>query len=414
MEILNVVRNVKDSAKEINFSSGEKRDEILRNIKEEILKNVEEIIEFNEKDLKKAEENNMPKHLVERLTLNRERVKKMAESVDSVISLKSPVDEVISGITAKNGLQILNVRVPLGVVGMIYESRPNITLDAAILCIKSANAVVLRGGKEAINTNKFLVGLIKKALEKAKISSNVVGFIENTNREDCLKLMRLNGFLDVLIPRGGKDLIKAVVENATVPVIETGVGNCHVYVDEFADLEMALKIVVNAKVSRPSVCNSAESLLVHEKVASSFLKMLKNVFDEKKVELFGCEKTIKILKDIKFATEEDFYCEYLDYKMSVKIVSSVEEAVEHILKYSSKHSEAVVTNNYFVSQYFLKNVDSAAVYVNASTRFTDGAEFEKGAEIGISTQKLHARGPLGLKELTTNKFIIKGTGQIRE
>ena len=226
--------------------------------------------------------------------------------------------------------------------------------------------------------------------------------------------MKLNGFLDVLIPRGGKDLIKAVVENATVPVIETGVGNCHVYVDEFADLEMALKIVVNAKVSRPSVCNSAESLLVHEKVAVSSLKMLKNAFDEKKVELFGCEKTMKILKDIKPATEEDFYCEYLDYKMSVKIVSSVEEAVEHILKYSSKHSEAVVTNNYFVSQYFLKNVDSAAVYVNASTRFTDGAEFEKGAEIGISTQKLHARGPLGLKELTTNKFIVKGTGQVRE
>ncbi len=414
MEILDVVRNVKKFAKEINFSSSEKRDEILRNVKEEVLKNIEKIIEFNEKDLKKAKENNMPKHLVERLTLNRERIKKMAESVDSVISLKSPVDEVISGITAKNGLQILNVRVPLGVVGMIYESRPNITLDAAILCIKSANAVVLRGGKEAINTNKFLVSLIKKSLEKAKISSNVVGFIENTNREDCLKLMRLNGFLDVLIPRGGKDLIKAVVENATVPVIETGVGNCHVYVDEFADLEMALKIVVNAKVSRPSVCNSAESLLVHEKVAVSFLKMLKNVFDEKKVELFGCEKTMKILKDIKPATEEDFYCEYLDYKMSVKVISSVEEAVEHILKYSSKHSEAVVTNNYFVSQYFLKNVDSAAVYVNASTRFTDGAEFEKGAEIGISTQKLHARGPLGLKELTTNKFIIKGTGQIRE
>ena len=396
MEILDVVRNVKNSAKEINFSSSEKRDEILKNIKEEILENIEKIIEFNQKDLKKAKEQKLQKHFIERLTLNHERIKKMAESVDSVISLKSPVDEVISGITAKNGLQILNVRVPLGVVGMIYESRPNITLDAAILCIKSANAVVLRGGKEAINTNKFLVSLIKKALEKAKISSNIVGFIENTDREDCLKLMKLNGFLDVLIPRGGKDLIKAVVENATVPVIETGFGNCHVYVDEFADLEMALKIVVNAKVSRPSVCNSAESLLVHEKVAVSFLKMLKNVFDEKKVELFGCEKTIKILKGIKPATEEDFYCEYLDYKMSVKIVSSVEEAVEHILKYSSKHSEAVVTNNYFVSQYFLKNVDSAAVYVNASTRFTDGAEFEKGAEIGISTQKLHARGPLGL------------------
>ena len=397
MEILEVVSKVKNSAREINFSSSEKRDEILINIKREILENIEEIIEFNEKDLKKAEEEKMPKHLVERLTLNHERIKKMAESVENVISLKSPVDEVIGGITAKNGLQILNVRVPLGVIGMIYESRPNITLDAAILCIKSANAVVLRGGKEALNTNKKLVELIKKALKKAEISPNVVGFIENPNREDCLKLMKLNGLLDVLIPRGGKELIKAVVENATVPVIETGTGNCHVYVDEFADLEMALKIVINAKVSRPSVCNAAESLLVHEKIADSFLKMLKNRFDEKHVELFGCEKTVKILKDIKPATEEDFYCEYLDYKMSVRIVSSVEEAVKHILKYSSKHSEAIVTNNYFVSEYFLKNVDSAAFMLTLQLGSQMERNLKKEQKLEFQPKSFMQEGRLGWK-----------------
>lgn len=414
MEVLEIAKEVKKVSRQINLASTEKKDFILQKLKENISNSYEEILKENKKDIENAKKMGLSESLIERLSLNIDKIKAIEKSIDEVVCLKDPVNEVVLGYTLKSGINIQKVRVPLGVVGIIYESRPNVTVDAFMLCIKSGNAVILRGGKEAINTNKFFVELMRDALKKAGIDPFVVGFIDCTRRESCLEIMKLNGFLDVLIPRGGKELIKTVVENATVPVIETGTGNCHIYVDEFADFDMAIKIVNNAKTSRVSVCNAAESLLVHEKIAEKFLPNLKKELDKKDVELFGCEKTLKILPDIKKATEEDFYCEYLDYKMSVKIVLDVEEAIAHILKYSSKHSEAIVTNNYSVAEHFLDCVDSSAVYVNASTRFTDGFEFGFGAEIGISTQKLHSRGPMGLKDLTTTKFKIRGNGQIRE
>ncbi len=414
MEVLEIAKKVKKASRQINLASSEKKDFILLTLKENISSRHEEILKENKKDIKNAKKIGLSESLIERLSLDVKKIKSIEKSIDEVICLKDPVNEVVEGYRLKSGINIQKVLVPLGVVGIIYESRPNVTVDSFMLCVKSGNAVILRGGKEAINTNKFFVELMHDALKKAEIDPFVVGFIDCTNRESCLEIMKLNGYLDVLIPRGGKGLIKTVVENATVPVIETGTGNCHIYVDEFADFDMALKIVNNAKTSRVSVCNAAESLLVHEKIAEKFLPSLKKKFDEKNVELFGCEKTLKILPGIQKATEEDFYCEYLDYKMSIKIVKDVDEAIAHILKYSSKHSEAIVTNNYLVAEHFLDCVDSCAVYVNASTRFTDGFEFGFGAEIGISTQKLHCRGPMGLRELTTAKFKIRGNGQIRE
>lgn len=413
MEVLEIAKKVKKAAKEINLASSRKKDLVLLTLKENINNNCDKILKENKKDIENAKNVGLSESLIERLSLNLDKIKSIIKSIDEVIRLKDPVNEVIEGYTAKSGINIQKIRVPLGVVGIIYESRPNVTIDSFILCIKSGNAVILRGGKEAINTNKIFVELMRDALTKADISPFVIGFIDCTNRKSCLEIMKLNGFLDLLIPRGGKGLIKTVVENATVPVIETGTGNCHIYVDEFANIDMAIKIVDNSKTSRVSVCNAAESLLVHKKIAEKFLPILKKEFDKKNVKLFGCEKTLKILPDIEKATEEDFYCEYLDYKMSIKIVSDIEEAIAHILKYSSKHSESIITDNYLAAEHFLSLVDSSAVYVNASTRFTDGFEFGFGAEIGISTQKLHSRGPMGLKDLTTIKFIIRGKGQIR-
>jgi glutamate-5-semialdehyde dehydrogenase len=323
------------------------------------------------------------------------------------------VVEVVSMCKRPNGLQIGQQRVPIGVIGMIYEARPNVTIDAAVLCLKSGNTVILRGGSEAIHSNKAIVAVVHEALNRSAIPVDAVQLVEDTSRETATEMMKLNKYIDVLIPRGGEGLIQTVVKNATVPVIETGTGNCHVYVDGEADLEMGERIIINAKTSRPAVCNAAETLLVDEAVAGAFLPKALQSLKDMGVELRGCEKTQQIFPDARAAVEEDWYTEYLDYILAVKVVNGVDEAIEHINKYGTRHSEAIVTTNYNKARKFHQEVDAAAVYVNASTRFTDGYEFGFGAEIGISNQKLHARGPVGLKELTILKYIIFGDGQIR-
>lgn len=392
----------------------EKKNNALLHIAQALVSESEYIIEENKKDIKKARENNISEAMCDRLELNENRIKQIADGVLKVKDLADPIGEVINMQKRPNGLYIGKKRVPIGVLGIIYEARPNVTVDAAVLCLKSSNAVLLRGGSEAVNSNMALVKIMRDAVKKAGLDENCISFVSDTSREVASEMMKLNGYIDVLIPRGGTGLIKTVVANATVPVIETGTGNCHVYIDEYADFEKAVKIVVNAKVSRPAVCNAAESLLICEKIAKKFLPEIKSKLEEKGVELRGCKSCLEICDDMKPATEEDFYTEYNDYIMSVKIVSGVDEAIEHINRYNTKHSEAIVTENYSNAQKFLELVDAAAVYVNASTRFTDGFEFGFGAEIGISTQKMHARGPMGLNELTTVKYVIYGDGQIRE
>ena len=338
----------------------------------------------------------------------------MAQGVLDVAALPDPIGAVLSGSKRPNGLNITKVRVPIGVIGIIFEARPNVTSDAASLCLKSGNAVILRGGKEAINSNKCIADIMRSALEKSALDKNCIQLIEDTTRQSSVELMGLVDYLDLLIPRGGAGLIKAVVENAKVPVIETGVGNCHVFVDESADIDMAANIIYNAKTSRPSVCNAIETILVHKNIAEKALPVIKARLDEKNVELRGCERTREILGDSVIpAIEVDWATEYLDYILAVKVVDNIDEAIAHITKYSSGHSECIVTENYKNANRFKNEVDAAAVYVNASTRFTDGGMFGLGAEIGISTQKIHARGPMGLNELTSMKFIIEGDGQIR-
>lgn len=413
MNTIEQALKVKNAAKYINRATTEQKNKILTSIKEILLSSKDEILEQNKKDIEAAKNNGMPEHLIDRLTLNYDRIVSMALAIDELIHLVDPVNEVVSGWTRPNGLRIEKIRVPIGVVGIIYEARPNVSVDAATICIKSGNAVLLRGGKEAIKTNTILVELMKKAINKNGVSSDIVELITDTTRESANEMMKMHGILDVLIPRGSAGLINSVASNSNVPVIETGTGNCHIYVDDSADIDMAVDIAVNAKTSRPSVCNAAESLVVHKDIASLFLNKLKGEFDRYGVELVGCRDSKKILPDIELATDDDYYAEYLGYKMSVKIVNCLDEAVEHINKYSSKHSEAIITSNYKSAEYFLQTIDSAAVYVNASTRFTDGNEFGLGAEIGISTQKLHARGPMSIRELTTQKFIIRGNGQVR-
>lgn len=394
--------------------SSEEKDNALKNISKKLIEKKEEIIKANKIDIDSAIKNGISKTMLDRLSLDESRIKSMAQGVLDIVSLKDPVGEVTSMFKRPNGLKIGVQRVPLGVIGIIYEARPNVTVDAAALCLKSGNAVILRGGKEAINSNLKIVEIMNEALKEYNFEDGAVSILEDTSRETAKEFMRLNEYLDVLIPRGGAGLIKSVVENATVPVIETGTGNCHIYIDSECDINMGIDIIVNAKTSRPSVCNAAESLLVHEKIAEKFLPLAIRALKEKGVEIRGCKKTREILRNnIKQATEEDYKTEFLDYILSVKVVKDIDEAIEHINKYGTKHSEAIVTTNYFNSEKFLQRVDAAAVYVNASTRFTDGGEFGFGAEIGISTQKLHARGPMGLKELTTNKYIIYGNGQIR-
>ncbi|MGL5614649.1 MAG: glutamate-5-semialdehyde dehydrogenase [Sarcina sp.] len=395
-----------------NLSSKEKNSALLK-ISDKLVERVSEIIEANEKDCTLAKEKGISESLLDRLMLNEDRVKAMAKGVSDIVKLDDPVGEVTSMKLMENGLKIGVQRVPIGVIGIIYEARPNVTADAAALCLKTGNAVILRGGKEAFNSNLKIVEIIQDALEESGAPRESVQILEDISRETATAFMKLNKYLDLLIPRGGAGLIKSVVENATVPVIETGTGNCHIYIDSEADLDMGKEIIINAKTSRPGVCNAAESLLVHSKVAEEFLKVALEELKAKGVEIRGCEKTKKIVPWVKEATEEDFYTEFLDYILSVKVVDSLEEAINHINEHGTKHSEAIITKNYFNSEEFLKKVDAAAVYVNASTRFTDGGEFGFGAEIGISTQKLHARGPMGLKELTSNKYIIYGQGQIR-
>lgn len=389
------------------------KNKALSAIADALVEKTDYIISENIKDIKNGKSNDMPEGLIDRLTLTPERIDGIAEGIRQIAALPDPVGETVSGIKRPNGLKITKIRVPLGVIGIIYEARPNVTADAAGLCIKSGNAVILRGGKEAFNSNMAIVKVMQEAGYTAGLPVGSINLVENTTRESSTALMRLNEYLDVIIPRGGAGLIKAVVENATVPAIETGTGNCHVYVDGDADLKMAEEIVINAKTQRPSVCNAEEKLIVHSAVANEFLPVMLKALTDKGVEIVGDAKVCSMYPNAVLATEDDWGTEYLDMKIGVKIVDSIAEAIEHINKYNSGHSEAIVTNNYANAQMFLDRIDAAAVYVNASTRFTDGFEFGFGAEIGISTQKTHARGPMGLPELTSTKYIIEGTGQIR-
>ncbi|MBQ5905362.1 MAG: glutamate-5-semialdehyde dehydrogenase, partial [Clostridia bacterium] len=364
-------------------------------------------------DIENARTNGMSESMIDRLTLTEERIEVISKAVLQIVSYDDPCGKVINGTERPNGLLIEKVAVPMGVIAVIFEARPNVTVDAAALCLKSGNSVILRGGKEAINSNKATAKVMREAISKAGLPEDCIQLVEDTSRESSLALMKMNGYVDVLIPRGGAGLIRACVENSTVPVIETGTGNCHVYVDKDADLSMALEIVYNAKTSRVSVCNACESLVIHKAVAEEFIPLLKEKLDRKNVKWHGDETVCKLNPDCIPATEADYGKEYLDYEISVKIVSDIDEAISHIMKYSTGHSECIVTESYTASRKFTAEVDAAAVYVNASTRFTDGGEFGFGAEIGISTQKLHARGPLGLPELTTFKYIVYGNGQTR-
>ena len=402
------------AARVLNTISTSKKNEALNAIAENLIHCLSEILEANAKDMEAAGASGMSASLLDRLSLTPKRLNAIAQSVQEVTALPDPVGKVIGGGTNPNGLRIEKVSVPLGVVGMIFEARPNVVVDAAVLCLKSSNASILRGGKEAICTSSALEQAMRKALESVQLPADCIQLVKDTSRNSALEMMKLNGYIDVLIPRGGAGLIRSVVENATVPVIETGTGNCHVYVDNSCDIEMACQIVDNAKTSRPSVCNAIENVLVHRGIASSFLPLMKKALDARHVELRGCPETVRILGGcVTTASEEDYDTEFLDYILAVKVVNSLEEAIQHINTHGTRHSECIVTRDYANSRKFVCEVDAAAVYVNASTRFTDGGEFGLGAEIGISTQKLHARGPMGLNELTSYKYIVEGNGQIR-
>ena len=406
-------KRVKKASVKLAVASTEDKNRILNAIANALRENCEEIVNANEKDLENGRKNGMSEALLDRLMLNKDRVFAMAQGIEDVISLPDPVGRVLWETERPNGMKIQRVSTPLGVIGIIYEARPNVTSDAAALSIKSGNAAILRGGKEAFNSNSAIMDIMRDAIENEGFDPDIVELVRDTSRDSATALMRMNEYVDVLIPRGSAKLINAVVENSTVPVIETGAGNCHVYVDEFADIDKAVEIVNNAKTRRISVCNTAESLLIHKNIAEFALVAIKAKLDEKNVILYGDEIALEICPDIEKASEEDWATEYLDYKMSVKIVSSVDEAIEHIRKYSTNHSESIVTENSEVAEKFLNEVDSAAVYHNVSTAFTDGGEFGFGAEIGISTQKLHARGPLGLPQLNSFKYKIYGNGQVR-
>ncbi len=405
--------NAKKAERVLMTASSEKKNEALRSIAKALIENSDYIIEKNILDIEKAKQGGMSESMIDRLKLDEGRIKGISDAALQVAALDDPCGKVISGTKRPNGLVIEKVTVPLGVIAVIFEARPNVTVDAAALCLKSGNTVILRGGKEAINSNKAMAEIMRDAIAKAGLPEDCIQLVEDTSRDSATALMRMNAYVDVLIPRGGAGLIKSCVENASVPVIETGTGNCHVYVDKDANLSMATEIIYNAKTSRPSVCNACESLVIHRDIAKEALPMIKARLDEKNVIIHGDEETAKILSGVVPANEEDYGREYLAYEISVKIVSDIDEAIEHIMKYSSGHSECIVTDNYFSQKKFTEEIDAAAVYVNASTRFTDGGEFGFGAEIGISTQKLHARGPLGLPELTSVKYVIKGEGQVR-
>jgi len=390
------------------------KNKVLYKSAEALLEGMDKILQANQKDVEAAKVAGIKGAFIDRLTLTKERIVSMADGLKQVASFNDPVGEVTFMKTLDNGLIIGQKRVPMGVIGIIFEARPNVTADAFGLCLKSGNAVILRGGKEAITSNKMIVELFQQTLEKEGLPKECVQIVKDTNRETANEMMRLNRYLDVLIPRGGAGLIKNVVENSTVPVIQTGIGNCHVYVDESADLQKAARIVINAKTQRPGVCNACESLLVHKNIAEKFMPEIGKALQSKNVEIRGDKTTMDLVEGAVAATEQDWATEYEDYIISAKVVENIDEAIAHIRKYTTGHSEAIVTENYTNAQRFLNEIDAAAVYVNASTRFTDGGQFGFGAEIGISTQKLHARGPMGLKELTTTKYIIYGNGQIRQ
>lgn len=406
-----------EKAKEASYvlmtAGTEEKNNALFKMGKKLLDNTEYILAENKKDLENARAKGISEAMLDRLSLSKKRLEDMADGLNQIASLPDPIGEVTAMWKRPNGLQIGKQRVPLGVIGIIYEARPNVTCDAAGLCLKSGNTVILRGGSEAINSNIAIANALREGLKEAGLPEDCVQLVENTSREVANEMMRLNDYIDVLIPRGGAGLIQAVVKNATVPVIETGTGNCHIYVDESADFQMAIDIIINAKTSRPSVCNAAEKLVVNEKIAEQFLPLAVKALREKGVAVRGDAKAQKIIDDIVIAEDQEWANEYLDYIIAVKIVKDVDEAIKHINKFGTGHSEAIITKDYTNSQKFLQRIDAAAVYVNASTRFTDGCEFGFGAEIGISTQKLHARGPMGLNELTSNKYIIYGSGQIR-
>lgn len=406
--------NAAAAKKSLISADTEKKNAALQKIAEALLAHSSEIIEANAADLKAARENGMSVSMQDRLMLNEDRIKGISDAVSELIKLEDPIGRVDNGSVRPNGLRITKVRVPMGVIGMIYESRPNVTADAATLCLKTGNAVILRGGKEAYNSNKCICNIMRDAVEEADFPKDIIQFVDDTTREVTTELMKCNKYLDLLIPRGGAGLIRAVTRNATVPVIETGTGNCHIYIDKSADIEMGVNITDNGKTQRPSVCNALETLLVHKDIAEKFLPAVKAKLDEHNVELRGCPETVRILGDcVTPATDDDYATEFGDYIMAVKVVNDIDEAIEHIEKYSTGHSECIVTNDLKNAEKFKQEVDSACVYVNASTRFTDGGMFGFGAEIGISTQKLHARGPMGLYEITSNKYLIDGNGQIR-
>jgi len=390
------------------------KNQALEAVASELIDRSAEILEANAMDIEHARNSGMKEGLVDRLLLTEDRIRAMAEGLTQIAGLDDPIGEVLSMKQRPNGLLIGKKRVPLGVIGIIYESRPNVTADAFGLCFKTGNVVILKGGSDAINSNKAIVKVIRQALEATGLAAGAIQLIEDTNRETAAGFMRMNQYIDVLIPRGGAGLIKAVVENSNIPVIETGTGNCHIFVDETADFSMALDIIYNAKTQRIGVCNACESLVIHEKIADRFMPLLAAKLAEKNVEIRGDKKAMAAEPSVTEATEGDWGMEYLDYIISAKTVSGIDEAISHINRYNTKHSEAIITSDYANSQRFLNEIDAAAVYVNASTRFTDGFEFGFGAEIGISTQKLHARGPMGLEALTTTKFIIYGNGQIRK
>ena len=393
--------------------SDEKKNEALFKIADALEKNCEYILSENKKDIEAGRKNAMPESMIDRLSLSEERIAGMAQGVRDIAKLADPVGEVLSTLERPNGLLIKKVRVPMGVIGIIFESRPNVTSDAAAICLKAGSAVILRGGKDAINSNTAIVKVMRQALKECELNENLICFVEDTSRESSGELMRLKKYVDLLIPRGGAGLINNVLENAKVPVIQTGTGNCHAYIDKEANFDMALNIVFNAKTSRVSVCNALESVVIHKDIANDFLPLMANKLAEKDVEIVG-DETARLASDkIGVASDEDYYIEYLGYKISVKTVSDVSEAIEWINEHSTMHSEVIITENEKTASLFLTQVDSSSVYHNASTRFTDGGEFGLGAEIGISTQKLHARGPMGIEEITSYKYVIYGNGQVR-
>ncbi len=410
--VLELCKAAKSASREVSLISTDKKNKILLDIADAIIKNADTLISENAKDIAAAKENNMRESMIDRLTLTPARIEAMAEGARQVAALPDPIGTVLSDITRPNGINIKKVRVPLGVIGIIFESRPNVTLDAAVLCLKSGNATVLRGGKEAIYSNIAIVSVMRSVLEENGVSPDAICLIEDTTRASSNELMNMKGYVDVLIPRGGAGLIRAVVENAKVPVIETGAGNCHLYVDRAANLDMAASVLTNAKCSRPSVCNAVETALIHEVVAKEFLPKLVLALKPYNVEIRGDERVSEII-DCKPADDADWETEYNDFILAIKIVPDISSAIEHITRYNTMHSEAIITDDTDAAELFVNSIDAAAVYVNASTRFTDGFEFGLGAEIGISTQKMHARGPMGLDELTSIKYQIRGNGQIR-